>query len=71
MVASKCTVSDNLIIKEILLKYSLLFLLMTLLSFTALAQVFQGGNIKVQSLRFSENAVYVRFSPALDACEGR
>ncbi|ALU44529.1 MULTISPECIES: hypothetical protein [Pseudoalteromonas] len=34
------------------------------------AQVYQSGPIKVQSLRVTNNVTYVRFSPALNACEG-
>lgn len=34
------------------------------------AQVYQSGVLKVQSLRVSNSATYIRFSPELDACQG-
>lgn len=34
------------------------------------AQVYQYGTFKVQSLRVDNGSTYVRFSPALNACEG-
>ena len=51
------------------MKY-LLGIILLVITFISSAQVYQGGTIKVQSMRFSPSAVFVRFSPALNACEG-
>ena len=47
----------------------LVFLFLTWAS-SVFADIYQSGDLKVESLRVASNGVYVRFNPALDACEG-
>lgn len=48
----------------------LVLLLLIMLPQWALAQVYEGGDFKVQSIRVEQTSVKVRFSPAPKHCQG-